>query len=72
MKRKKRINKKRRKGSSIVDYVLLIFAVVCVLIIMGVYVQRAIMGKWKESADSLGHGRQYEGEISFINYSVHF
>jgi len=48
------------KASSIMDYSILIFAVVLTLIIMGVYLRRGICGKWKEAVDVFGHGRQYQ------------
>jgi len=57
-----KFNKKfpgKKRASAFVDYSLLIFAVVSSLIIMGGYVQRAMMGKWKAAADVFGHGRQY-------------
>jgi len=53
-------NPKPKKAASIIDYALLVTAVAASLIIMGVYIKRGISGKWKEAADTFGHGRQYQ------------
>lgn len=53
----------KKKSTSIIDYSLLIAAVVTTLIIMGLYLKRGISGNLKESADTFGHGRQYDGEF---------
>lgn len=52
---------RKKSASSIVDYVLVFFVVVAVIISMAVYVQRTLMGKYKETGDTFSHGRQYDG-----------
>ena len=54
---------KSKRASSIIDYALLIFAVIAGLLIIGTYLKRGIAGKWKEAGDTFGFGRQYSGEI---------
>jgi len=48
------------KGFSLVEYALVIAAVAFGLIGMSVYLKRAVCGKWKQSADVFGYGRQYD------------
>lgn len=52
---------KRKNASSTVDYVMIFFVVVAVIVGMSVYVQRTLMGKYKETGDAFSHGRQYNG-----------
>jgi Flp pilus assembly pilin Flp len=47
------------KGASIIEYSLIIAAVAFGLIGMSIYLKRAISGKWKQSVDVFGYGRQY-------------
>ena len=55
-----KIKSRLLKGSSVVEYALVIAAVAVALIGMSVYLKRAVCGKWKQSADVFGHGRQYD------------
>jgi Flp pilus assembly pilin Flp len=48
------------KGASIVEYMLMIAAVAVAVIGMSVYLKRAVSGKWKQSVDVFGYGRQYD------------
>jgi Flp pilus assembly pilin Flp len=52
------------KGSSVVEYALVIAAVAVALLGMSVYLKRAVCGKWKQSADVFGYGRQYVPNVS--------
>ena len=51
---------KRQKGALTIEYAVLVAIVVAALIGMQVYMRRAICGRWREAADTFGHGRQYE------------
>lgn len=51
---------KDKRASSIVDYVLVFFVVMAVIVSMGAYIKRTLMGKYKETGDAFSHGRQYE------------
>jgi len=55
-----KIKRRLLKGSAIVEYALVIAAVAVALIGMSVYLKRAVCGKWKQSADTFGYGRQYD------------
>ena len=49
-----------RRGSFSLEYAALLAIVVAAILGMAVYTKRALCGKWRETADSFGHGRQYE------------
>jgi Flp pilus assembly pilin Flp len=55
-----KIKRRLLKGSSVVEYALVIAAVAVAFIGMSVYLKRAVCGKWKQSADVFGYGRQYD------------
>lgn len=42
------------------EYAVLIAVLVAALIGMQAYVRKAISGRWREAADSIGFGMQYE------------
>jgi Flp pilus assembly pilin Flp len=50
----------RRKASSLLDYALLFLIVTLVIIGMGTFVRRSLMGKYKEAGDAFGHGRLWD------------
>lgn len=50
----------KRKGFSILEYTILVVVVLAALIAMRFYVQRAIMGKYRQATDTFGFGRQFE------------
>ncbi len=50
----------RQKGVSIVETSMLLVIVIAVLLVMQIYVKRAINGRWKEAGDVFGFGRQQE------------
>jgi len=43
-----------------IEYAVLIVVIIAALLGMQIYLKRAISGRWREAADSLGHGRQYQ------------
>ncbi len=49
-----------RKGTSIIEYSLLIAIVVAALIGMQIYFKRAVCANWKVAGDVFGSGRQYD------------
>lgn len=50
---------KNRRGVSTLEYAVLISVVVTALVGVSIVVQRAICGKFKQSADVFGHGAIY-------------
>lgn len=48
----------KQKGTSIIEYSLLIAVVIAALIGMQFYVKRAVSGNWKQAGDVFGFGRQ--------------
>lgn len=49
-----------RKGGLMLEYTVLAAIVIASLLSMHVYLRRAISGRWRQAADTFGHGRQYE------------
>jgi Flp pilus assembly pilin Flp len=47
------------RGLTVIEYTLLIVAVSAAFLGMGVFLRRAVSGRWKQSADIFGFGRQY-------------
>ncbi len=45
---------------SLIEYAMLVAVVAVSLIGMQIYLKRAVSGKWKQSIDIFGYGRQYE------------
>jgi Flp pilus assembly pilin Flp len=55
-----KIKPRGSKGMSLIEFTLLA-AIVCVCFLgMSVFLKRSISGKWKQSIDIFGHGRQYD------------
>ncbi|MCX5707805.1 MAG: hypothetical protein NTY14_02300 [Candidatus Omnitrophica bacterium] len=48
------------KGMSLIEYAVLVAVVGVALLGMSAYLKRAVSGKWKQSMDIFGHGRQYD------------
>lgn len=53
------LHKVKKSGLTIIEYALLITALVIALLSMQVVLRRALSSKWRETADSFGFGRQY-------------
>jgi Flp pilus assembly pilin Flp len=51
--------KSKIKGVSVLEYTILIAVILAAMLAMSIYLKRAITGKWKDSADAIGYGRQY-------------
>jgi hypothetical protein len=57
---KKMFTKTKSPGAqSIVEYVAVILIIVAVCAVAGIYYQRSIHGKYRETGDALGGGEQY-------------
>lgn len=60
-----------RKGQSrgflAIEYSMLIAIVAACLVIMAVYLKRGIMGKWRQSGDTFGQGRQFDPKTTTIS-----
>ncbi len=52
------------KGTTALEYSVVIAVVVAALIGMQVYVKRAVCARWKESGDVFGFGRQYDRDTT--------
>ncbi|HLD40575.1 MAG TPA: hypothetical protein VJA84_00175 [Candidatus Omnitrophota bacterium] len=48
-----------KRAFSTIESALIIAIVVAALIGMSVYLKRAVCGKWRDTADTFGYGRQY-------------
>ena len=48
------------KGASIIEYVILLAVVAIAIIGMSAYLKRSVSGKWKQTMDVFGFGRQYD------------
>lgn len=49
-----------RHGAFSIEYAVLVVVVVAAVVGMAVYLKRAFSGRWRDAADTFGHGRQYE------------
>jgi Flp pilus assembly pilin Flp len=58
--------KGRRFGNSMVDYALVFALTSAVLLSLGGYLKRGLMGKYKEAGDAFGYGRQYDNSVPAI------
>lgn len=54
------MQKRLIKAQTILTYVVLIAVMVGVIIAMRIFLVRAIQAKFRESADAIGQGEQYE------------
>lgn len=46
-------------AQSFVEYVAMILVVIAVCAVAGIYYQRSVQGKYRQTGDSLGGGEQY-------------
>ncbi|HNW39960.1 MAG TPA: hypothetical protein PL125_07215 [Candidatus Omnitrophota bacterium] len=47
------------RAQSTIEYVAVILVIIGVFIVAGIYYQRSLQGKYRQTADSLGGGEQY-------------
>ena len=50
----------RRKGQAVLEYCILVVILVAALMAAKRFFKAVIMGRWQQTADSFGFGRQYE------------
>lgn len=50
----------KTRALSIIEYLLILTVITAALLGMQIYMKRAISGRWRQSADVFGHGRQYD------------
>lgn len=55
----------RKKGQSLTEYAVLLIVIMAALIVGGVYLKRAIQGRWKASVEDLGD--QYDSTNTMTN-----
>lgn len=53
-----------RRGSLMIEHAALIVIMVAALVGMAVYLKRAICGKYRETGDVFGQGRQFEPGVT--------
>ena len=51
-----------RKSNVMIEYSVLAVIVLAAFLGIQIYLKRAISGRWRDSADSIGRGRQYQYE----------
>lgn len=61
---------KKKTAVSILEYSLLGFIVVSVLVLMGGYVKRGLMNKFKQAGDAFGDGRQYDTVACYVTFTM--
>ena len=54
------VNMKTNKAISLLEYTMLIAIVTAALIGAQIYLKRGVCGRWKQTADVFGFGRQYD------------
>ena len=50
---------RRNKAQSVVEYVVVILAIITALLVIGYYVKGGLSGKMREAADAYGGGEVY-------------
>lgn len=56
-----RNKKQQKRATSILEYCVTVAVVVFALVGFQIYLKRAICGRWRQSVDTFGYGRQYNG-----------
>ena len=52
--------KRKKKAASVMEYMALSVLIISALIVAQQFITRGLSGKWQESGDSFGTGRQYD------------
>jgi Flp pilus assembly pilin Flp len=50
------------RANLMIEYAILIAIILAAFLGIGVYFKRGISGRWRATADTVGHGRQYQYE----------
>ncbi len=53
------ITKIDSKAQSTVEYIVMILVIIAVCAVVGIYYQRSVQGKYRQTGDFLGGGEQY-------------
>ncbi|MDO8579976.1 MAG: hypothetical protein Q7S13_00680 [Candidatus Omnitrophota bacterium] len=61
----KLIGRKKRRGQSVIEYVILITILLGAFLAIGTYFKRGVQGRWKEAVD--GFGDQYDPRAADTN-----
>jgi Flp pilus assembly pilin Flp len=48
------------KGITMIEYSLIVAVAAAAILGMSVYIKRAVSGRWRQSVDTFGYGRQYD------------
>jgi len=59
-----------KRGSLFIEYTVFIVFMATALLLIGMYVQRGISGRWREAADVYGGGRQYQPNNTNISGTI--
>jgi hypothetical protein len=57
-----------KRGTATIEYAFLMFLIVLIFLAMSGYITRAFNSRWKQSADTIGYGLQYEPGNTVITY----
>ena len=57
---------RRVRAASAIEYAMVVAVVIAALLGIQLYVKQAICDRWRQAADTLGYGRQYQGPAGFI------
>jgi len=60
------MRRNNKKAASIMEYTTLIIIILGALLLMRQYIFQAMMGRWKETADSFGYGRQFDSTTAAV------
>jgi len=55
------LDRRKRRGSAMLDYVILFFVIATVAVLLGGYLQRSLMGKYRDVGDTISSGVLYNG-----------
>ena len=59
---------RRARGQSVIEYAACVAVLAAMLLMMAVYVKRALCGRWRQVGDVFGYGKQFEpGKTSAQN-----
>lgn len=53
-------SRKKNRGASIIEYVVLIVMFLAAILMMQKYIFRGLSGRWKEAGDTFSYGEQYQ------------
>jgi|GEM_PF-2995960 len=59
-----------KKGVSAIEYAVIVLALTLALVAGYKYLRGAVSGKWKQGADAIGFGRQYDPATTTVTEPV--